>query len=137
MKFLLTLSLLLSAFPSRAQTDPAQAVKAALSGKILQVTYHEGGPLYGRKYFVIVRFCRAGSYVSKVETHRTTVLNNEESGGWLEAGTWDVISFHGQAVLRYFSQKSGLNATPAAVLRDGSLWLGDGVSVTFLDEAGC
>jgi hypothetical protein len=113
-----------------AQTQgQVEAIRGALSGQRLFVTYRDGGSMYGTRYFLDVQFCRTGRYVSGAESRKTTVLGNEQVNRWTDIGRWDIISYQGQPVLKYVSSNGQTNFAPAALLPDGSIWLGQGVSV--------
>jgi hypothetical protein len=121
------------AMPVRAQE---QAVKQALAGQRLLVTYREGGALYGTYYFLDVHFCASGSYMTFGQSRKTTVLDNTQVGNFSERGRWDVASLNGRTLLRSQSASGQVRAYPIA-LRSNGIWLGDGISVVPKGAALC
>jgi hypothetical protein len=130
--------LLVPGIPAAAQTeDPIDAVRKALSGQRLLVTYRDGGALYGTHYFLDVQLCRTGRYYTSAESRRTTILNNQQVNRWRETGTWAIISYENQPVLKYISSAGKTNVAPARLLPEGRIWLGEGVSVQRTGTTAC
>jgi hypothetical protein len=135
---LLGLAALLSPRPGLAQTEESvQVIRSALSGQRLFITYRDGGPIYGTFYFLDVQFCQTGKYVMAAESRKTTILDNEQVNRWAEIGTWDIISYQDQPVLKYISSTGRTNFAPAALLPGGRIWLGQGVSVQRTSTTNC
>jgi hypothetical protein len=121
-----------------AQPDgQVEALKVALVGQRMLITYREGGALYGTYYFLDVQFCRTGKYITSAQSHKTTVMDNDQSNNWTEIGRWDILSYQNQPVLRYVTLQGKMNFVPARLLQDGEIWLGDGVTVRHLSTTAC
>jgi hypothetical protein len=93
--------------------------------------------MYGTRYFLDVQFCWTGRYVTAAESRKTPVLNNEQVNRWRDIGSWDIVSYQGQAVLKYISSNGQTNFVPAALLPGGRIWLGQGVSVQLTGVTAC
>jgi hypothetical protein len=107
---------------SYAQTDKdLQYVKRYLGGYEFQVTYREGGTLYGTYFFVDVHFCSSGQYLSAVQTRKQTVMGNEQVNNWNDSGNWDVVPYQGYATLRYLSASGAQDIVPMQILSDGTV----------------
>jgi hypothetical protein len=126
-------------FTSFSTPAPAQeqAVKRALSGRRMLVTYRDGGALYGTYHLLDVHFCASGNYMAFGQNRKTTVLNNTQASSFNDRGRWDVASFNGRTVLRSQSTSGQSNVFPVALLPSGGIWLGEGVSVVPRGAAGC
>jgi hypothetical protein len=108
--------------PSYAQTDKdLQYVKRYLGGYEFQVTYREGGSLYGTYFFVDVHFCSSGKYLSSVQTRKQTVMGNEQVNNWTDSGNWGVVPYQGYATLRYLSASGAQDIVPIQILPDGTI----------------
>lgn len=124
--------------PAVAQADDrAMALTDALSGQRLFVTFRDGGALYGTYYFLDVQFCPTGRYVTSAQSRKTTILNNQQVNRWREIGTWSIIIYQDQPVLKYVSLNGRTNFAPARLLEGGRVWLGEGVSVQRTGTAAC
>lgn len=124
--------------PAPAQSEgQQQAVKQALNGKHFLVTYREGGPIYGTYYFRDVYFCPSGLYLVQGQSRKETVMGNTQVYSLNDRGVWDVSTIAGRVVLRSRSQSGQVNALPIALLPDGGIWLGDGVTVVSRGLAPC
>jgi hypothetical protein len=122
--------LFLPATPVFAQADDqAEALRDALRGQHLFVTFRDGEALYGTYYFLDVQFCQSGRYITAAQSRKTTVLNNQQVNNWTEVGEWEIITYQDQPVLKYVSRNGKTNFTPARLLPGGRIWLGEGVSV--------
>jgi hypothetical protein len=131
------LSLLLAA-PAVSQTGlNEQAARGFFLGQRLQVTYREGGAQYGTFYFLQVHFCRSGRYMTTGQSRRHTVLDNEQISNFSDQGAWDITTFQGQLFLKYLSDSGQANALPVRLLPNGSLSLGDGISLVKEGPAQC
>ena len=106
--------------PGHAQTrNDVQYIKGYLGGHEFQVTYHEGGSLYGTYFFLDVHFCSSGRYILYGQSRKQTVLGNEQVNNWNDSGRWDVIPFQGRASLQYVSVSGARDTVPMEVLPDG------------------
>jgi len=124
--------------PSSSQTaGDAQDIRGFFSGQTMLVTYRNGGPVYGTHYILYVTFCSSGTYFTRGESSRHTVLDNEERHPINDRGRWDVASFGGQAVLRYLSVSGQSNAVPIRLLPNGRVMAGNGVTVIRQGPAPC
>ena len=124
--------------PAVAQPDDrVEALKDALSGQRLFVTFRDGGALYGTYYFLDVQLCQTGRYYTSAQSRKTTILNNQQVNRWREAGTWRIIVYQDQTVLKYVSLSGKTNFAPARLLPDGRIWLGEGVSVQRTGTTDC
>ena len=133
----LLLSLLLAA-PAVSQTGSnEQAVKGFFLGQRLLVTYREGGAQYGTFHSLQVHFCRSGRYMTAGQSRRHTVLDNEQISNFSDQGSWDITSFQGQLFLKYLSDSGQANALPVRLLPNGSLSLGEGISLVRQGLAQC
>jgi hypothetical protein len=133
----LLLSLLLAA-PALSQTGSnEQAVKGFFLGQRLLVTYREGGAQYGTFYTLHVHFCRSGRYMTAGQSRRHTVMDNEQISSFSDQGSWDITTFQGQLFLKYLSDSGQANALPVRVLPNGSLTVGEGVSLVRQGIAQC
>jgi hypothetical protein len=133
----LLLSLLLAA-PAVSQTGSnEQAVKGFFLGQRLLVTYREGGAQYGTFYTLQVHFCRSGRYLTAGQSRRHTVMDNEQISNFSDQGSWDITTFQGQLFLKYLSDSGQANALPVRVLPNGSLTVGEGVSLVRQGIAQC
>ena len=133
----LLLSLLLAA-PAVSQTGSnEQAVKGFFLGQRLLVTYREGGAQYGTFYTLQVHFCRSGRYMTAGQSRRHTVMDNEQISNFSDQGSWDITTFQGQLFLKYLSDSGQANALPVRVLPNGSLTVGEGVSLVRQGIAQC
>ena len=116
-------TLLVAFFPIysvHAQTrKDVQYIKGYLSGHEFQVTYREGGSLYGTYYFLDVHFCSSERYMLHGQSRKQTVLGNEQVNNWNDSGRWDVILFQGHASLQYVSASGGRDVVPMEILPDG------------------
>ena len=120
-----------------AQPGQVEALKGALVGQRMLISYREGGALYGTYYFLDVQFCRTGKYITSAQSHKTTVMNNDQSNNWTEIGRWDILSYQYQPLLRYVTLQGKMNFVPVRLLQDGEIWLGDGVTVRHLGTTVC
>jgi hypothetical protein len=133
----LLLTLLLAA-PAVSQTGSnEQAVKGFFLGQRLLVTYREGGAQYGTFYTLQVHFCRSGRYITAGQSRRHTVMDNEQISNFSDQGSWDITTFQGQLFLKYLSDSGQANALPVRVLPNGSLTVGEGVSLVRQGIAQC
>jgi hypothetical protein len=114
-----------------------QAVKGFFLGQRLLVTYREGGAQYGTFYFLQVQFCRSGRYMTAGQSRRHTVLDAEQISNFSDQGSWDIMSFQGQLFLKYLSDSGQANALPVRMLPDGSLSVGEGISLVKQGIAQC
>ena len=131
------LSLLLAA-PAVSQTGlNEQAAKGFFLGQRLLVTYREGGAQYGTFYSLQVHFCRSGRYMTAGQSRRHTVLDNEQISNFSDQGAWDITTFQGQLFLKYLSDSGQSNALPVRLLPNGSLSLGEGISLVRQGLAQC
>jgi hypothetical protein len=105
---------------AQSQKD-VQYIKGYLSGYEFQVTYREGGSLYGTYFFLDVHFCPSGTYLSYVQSRKQTVLGNEQVNNWNDSGNWDVAPFQGYVTLRYISASGAQDIVPLEILPDGSI----------------
>jgi hypothetical protein len=96
-------------------------VKQYLSGYEFQITYREGGSLYGTYFFLDVHFCSSGKYVSASQSRKQTVLGNEQVNNWNDAGSWDVILVQGYPALQYIAASGAQDIVPMQILSDGSI----------------
>ena len=127
-------------FTSSATPAPAaqeQVVKQALSGKRMLVTYRDGGALYGTYYFLDVHFCASGSFMTYGQSRKTTVLDNTQVSNFNDRGRWDIATINGRMVLQSQSASSGTRIFPIALLPNGGISLGDGISVVSQGAALC
>ena len=118
-------ALLVELFPlyaAHAQTQKdVQYVKGSLSGHEFQVTYREGGPLYGTYFFLDVHFCSSGRYMLYGQSRKQTVLGNEQVNNWNDSGRWDVVPHKGHASLQYVSASGARDIVPLEILPDGRI----------------
>jgi hypothetical protein len=132
------LLLLLAAPPAVSQTDlNEQAARGFFRGQKLLVTYRDGGPLYGTFFFLNVHFCPSGRYMTTGQSRRHTVLDNEQISNFSDRGSWDITTFEGQLVLRYVSDSGQANALPVHRLPNGSISVGEGISLVKQGVAQC
>lgn len=117
--------------------EEAAALRDALRGQRLLVTYRDGGALYGTYYFLDVQFCDTGRYYTNAQSRKTTVMDNEQVNNWTERGTWSIVSLQNQLALRYILLNGRLNFVAARLLPGGRVWLGDGVSVQRRGATSC
>jgi len=123
---------------SYAQTQKdVQYIKGYLGGHEFQVTYREGGSLYGTYFFLDVHFCSSGRYISYVQSRKQTVLGNEQVSNWNDHGNWDVVPFQGYATLRYISASGAQDVVPMQILPDGSIRPLSGAFMKQLGRAQC
>jgi hypothetical protein len=133
--FLLALVL---ATPARAQTaSDERNVRDIFAGQKMLVTWRDGGPLYGTFFTLQVHFCSSGRYMTFGESRRQTVLDNQQVSNLDDRGSWNVATFQGQLVLRYLSDSGQANAVPVRVLPNGTIWVGEGVTVIRQGAAQC
>jgi hypothetical protein len=126
-----------AADPAPAQTEwQQQAVKQALTGKHFLVTYREGGVIYGTYYLRDVYFCPS-RYRVQGQSQKQTVLGNTQVNSLNDSGTWDVATIAGRVALVSRSDSGQVNALPIALLPNGGIWLGDGVTVLSRGPALC
>jgi hypothetical protein len=132
------LLVLMLAPPGMAQpSSNEEAIKGFFSGQRLLVTYREGGAQYGTFFFLQVQFCRSGRYMTSGQSRRHTVLDNEQISNFTDEGSWDIATFQGQPVLRYLSVSGQANALPVRVLPNGSVSMGEGISLVKQGAAEC
>ncbi len=124
--------------PAFSQPESSElATKTFFAGQQLLVTYREGGPLYGTFFFLNVHFCRSGHYMTFGESRRHTILDNEQVNKFSDRGLWEIATFQGQVVLKYFSVSGQSNLVPVRLLPTGGVWMGEGVSVVRQGAARC
>lgn len=115
-----------------------EQIKRYLSGRKLQISYRNGGPLYGTTYVKEVHLCPSGQYFESGFSERQTVLDNFQRGNWQDHGTWDVVMISGQVCLSSRSLAGGASGyAPIRILPDGRIWLGDEVTVQRMGRAEC
>jgi len=108
--------------PLFAQTQKEmQYVKGYLSGNAFQVTYREGGPLYGTYFFLNVHFCSSGQYMLHGQSRKQTILGNEQVDNWNDHGMWDVVPGQGHPSLRYVAASGARDIVPMEILSDGRI----------------
>jgi hypothetical protein len=117
--------------------DQAQAVKAYLSGQRLQVTYRQGGAVYGTYFVLQAHLCPSGDYMTFGQSRKQTVLGNEQVNNWHDRGRWTVANIGGQLGIQYVSVSGQSNFVPVRIAQDGSIWAGNGVSVVRQGKAQC
>jgi len=109
-------------YPVHAQTQKeVQYIKGYLSGNEFQVTYREGGPLYGTFFFLDVHFCSSGRYLLHGQSRKQTVLGNEQLNNWNDSGNWDVVPFQGHGSLQYVAASGARDIVPMEILPDGAI----------------
>ena len=130
--------LLFSFVTSRAQSDPqVNAIDRYLSGRRFLVSYREGGAVYGSHISLDVHYCSNGHYILSGESRRQTVLDNWQVNRWEDSGRWAVMRVEGRVGVRAVSRSGKVDFVAAAILPDGRLWVGDGVSVSLQGPAIC
>ena len=113
-----------------AQSDPqVNAIDRYLSGRRFLVSYREGGAAYGSHILLDVHYCSNGQYILSGESRRQTVLDNWQVNRWEDSGRWVVLRVEGRAGVRAVSRSGKVDFVAAGILPDGTLWVGDGVSV--------
>jgi len=121
-----------------AQSDPqVNAIDRYLSGRRFLVSYREGGPVYGSHIFLDVHYCSNGQYILSGESRRQTVLDNVQVNRWEDSGRWVVLRVEGRVGVRAVSRSGKVDFVAAEIAPDGSLWVGDGVSVRLQGPATC
>jgi hypothetical protein len=126
------------AAPAMAQSQlQEEAVKQALIGQHMLVTYREGGTVYGTYYFRDVHFCSSGNYIVRGQSQKDTVLGNTQVNRLDDAGTWDVTTINGHVVLRSLSYSGRPSIVPITLMANGRIWLGEGVTVVSRGTAQC
>ena len=121
-----------------AQSDPqVNAIDRYLSGRRFLVSYREGGAAYGLHIFLDVHYCSNGQYILSGESRRQTVLDNWQVNRWEDSGRWAVLRVEGRAGVRAQSRSGKVDFVAADILPDGTLWVGDGVSVRLQGMAIC
>ena len=124
--------------PLYAQTQKeVQYIKAYLGGHEVQVTYREGGPIYGTFFFLDVHFCASGRYLLFGQSRKQTVLGNEQVNNWNDSGSWDVVTFQGHAALQYVATSGARDIIPMEVLPDGRVHPLTGASMQQIGRAQC
>ena len=113
------------------------AARDFFAGQRMLVTYHEGGSLYGTRFFLQVHFCRSGNYMTMGRSIRHTVLDNEQVNNFNDQGRWVVTTISGQLVLGYMSVSGQSNAVPIRLLPNGGVEAGTGVSLIPQGVAQC
>jgi hypothetical protein len=107
--------------PLFAQSPNVKYIKGYLSGHEFQVTYREGGPVYGTFFFLDIHFCASGRYLLAGQSRKQTVLGNEQVNNWNDGGNWDVVIVQGYPALRYAAMSGAQDLVPLQVLPDGSV----------------
>ena len=125
-----------SSADAQAQKN-VQYIQGYLGGYEFQVTYREGGSLYGTYFFLDVHFCSSGKYLSHVQSRKQTVLGNEQVNNWNDSGNWDVVPFQGYVTLRYISASGAQDIVPLEILPDGSIRPLSGAFMKRLGKAQC
>jgi hypothetical protein len=125
-------------YPLNAQTQKeVQYIKGYLGGHEVQVTYREGGPVYGTFFFIDVHFCASGRYLLFGQSRKQTVLGNEQVNNWKDSGSWDVVNFQGHAALQYIAASGARDLVAMEVLPDGRVHPLTGASIKRLGRAQC
>ena len=114
--------------PGLAQSE-AETVRSLLSGRIMMVTYRDGGPIYGTHQQIYFSFCPSGSYFSQGGTSRTTILENQERPSFSDQGTWSVSDLGNLVVVQYRSVSGQVTAFLIHLLPNGRIWAGTGITV--------
>jgi len=124
--------------PTYAQTlKEVHYIKGYLDGREVQVTYREGGPLYGTFFFLDVHFCASGRYLLFGQSRKQTVLGNEQVNNWKDSGIWDVVTFQGHTALRYVATSGARDMVPMEILPDGRVHPLSGASMERMGMAQC
>ncbi|MBT8272003.1 MAG: hypothetical protein KJO25_08165 [Bacteroidia bacterium] len=135
--YLLIAILLAAAFPVNAQQVPTiDEVHSFFSDSNIQITYREGGPVYGTFYILEIHYCPNG-YGLYGQTSKQTVMGNYQNNSWQEFGTWKVISQDGLVGLYYEPQNDQPNFVAVYKLADGSFFIGEGITVLKQGNAIC
>src|SRR5437868_84279 len=120
---LIAAALVLASFGASAQTPAPGSAEALVrdffNGQQMLVTYREGGALYGTVFALQVHFCRSGRYMTFGESHKQTVLGNDQVNRFADEGMWEIATFRGQVILKYTSASNPPNIVAVNVAPDG------------------
>ncbi len=127
--------------PGPAYTQTAEKeiayVKQYFSGHRVYATYREGGPVYGTYFELDVHYCQSGQFFVYGKSTKQTVLDNQQINNWEEYGRWDIVRYQGQVGIWYASSNGNQDFLPTTVNRDGSVSVGNGVSIKRTGRAQC
>ena len=65
------------------------------------------------------------------------MLDNLQVNRWEDSGRWVVLRVEGRVGVRAVSRSGKVDFVAAEIAPDGSLWVGDGVSVRLQGQATC
>jgi len=115
-----------------------ERIKQYLGGQKLEISYRDGGPLYGTTYVKEVHLCSSGQYFEYGFSERQTVMDNFQRNSWEDSGTWEIVMFKGQVLLGSRSNSGGgFSYAPIRIMPDGSIWISDDVTVRRVGRAQC
>jgi hypothetical protein len=121
-----------------AQSIPTVAeVNKLINNNHFLVTYREGEVVYGTYYFIEVHYCSSGYYGLSGKSVKKTVLGNEQTNNWQEFGNWKVTTYNGNTGIYYKTTLGQEKFFPVYRLPNGSLSLGEGVSIVLQGKAIC
>lgn len=123
-----------------AQSDAqAQGLRDYLAGQKFQVTYRQGGPVYGTYFFLSVNLCRSGNYLTFGQSRKQSVLDShgEQVHNWQDQGRWNVTAVAGQIGVQYVSATGQVSFYPVRVGSNGQISTSNGMTVVRQGAAQC
>jgi len=134
---ILTFSVLFTQTMNAQFNATVAEVNKLVNNNHLLITYRDGEVLYGTYYFIEVHYCPNGTYGLYGKTVKKTVLGNEQNSNWQEFGSWKAIEYNGKVGVYYKTTTAQEKFVPVFRLTDGSLSIGEGVSIVNQGKAIC
>ena len=123
---------------SNAQTIPTvNELNDFISNNQFLITYREGEVVYGTYYFLEIHYCSSGLYGLYGKSVKQTVLGNEQHNNWQEYGNWKVMEYNGNVGIYYKTTTFQERFVPIYRLPDGSLLIGEGITIVKQGKAIC
>jgi hypothetical protein len=120
------------------QSELLTQIADHLSGKIIRVSWREGGSYYGTYFTVVTHLCNSSRYALVRSSEKRTVEDNVQRNSWQETGTWDIVQSQGQVALRIRSTGGSTAYLPIIIASDGTFSFSqDGRAVTLHSPAQC
>ena len=132
-----TLSVFCSQNSNSQSVPTVNEVNNLINDSHLLVTYRDGEVIYGTYYFIEIHYCPSGKYGLYGKTVKQTVLGNEQRSNWQELGNWKVVEYNGNVGVYYKPYTAEERFVPVYRLQDGTLSIGEGISIVKQGKAIC
>jgi len=109
-----------------AQVNPSiEELHKFYNNQKLEVTWRQGGAVYGTYNFLEVHYCPNGYYGLYGNSVKKTVLGNEQRSNWKEFGTWKITSQNNVNGILYISTVGNQNFYPLYKNANGQIYYGN------------